>query len=146
MEDRFVWIIQHTIRFPIIFFLPYADIPPEEVVLFRDPQERRFFNRMQAILEPSYFKILQDYAKALSQKMLFSNNSRGKTSLDQMLAEHASIMWKKEIIRESLNLHLAELFQAISGRTECLRLNFNPRCDPRRNRGRDLSDPIRICC
>ena len=32
---------------------------------------------------------------------------------------------KRRSFIESLNLHLAELFQAISGRTECLQLNFN---------------------
>ena len=104
---------------------------PEEVVLFRgSPQERRrFFNRMQAILEPSYFRILQDYAKALSQKnAVLKQQQREKLPLwNQMLARHASIMSeKRRSFIESLNLHLAELFQAISGRTECLQLEFQP--------------------
>ena len=104
---------------------------PEEVVLFRgSPQERRrFFNRMQAILEPSYFRILQDYAKALSQKnAVLKQQQREKLPLwNQMLARHASIMSEKgRSFIESLNLHLAELFQAISGRTECLQLEFQP--------------------
>ena len=104
---------------------------PEEVVLFRgSPQERRrFFNRMQAILEPSYFRILQDYAKALSQKnAVLKQQQREKLPLwNQMLARHASIMSeKRRSFTESLNLHLAELFQAISGRTECLQLEFQP--------------------
>ena len=111
---------------------------PEEVVLFRgSPQERRrFFNRMQAILEPSYFRILQDYAKALSQKnAVLKQQQREKLPLwNQMLARHASIMSeKRRSFIESLNLHLAELFQAISGRTECLQLEFQPSNVFRRN-------------
>ena len=84
---------------------------------------------MQAILEPSYFRILQDYAKALSQKnAVLKQQQREKLPLwNQMLARHASIMSeKRRSFTESLNLHLAELFQAISGRTECLQLEFQP--------------------
>ena len=104
---------------------------PEEVVLFRgSPQERRrFFNRIQAILEPSYFRTLQDYAQALSQKnAVLKLQQKEKLPLwNQMLARHAWIMMqKRKSFTESLNLHLADLFHALCGRKERLELLYQP--------------------
>ena len=104
---------------------------PEEVTLFRgSPQERRrFFNRIQVILDPTYFRILQEYAKALAQKnaLLKLHNPERLPLWNRILARHAMKMVRhRQEFTELVNQHVVGLFKKLSGREERLELQYQP--------------------
>jgi len=114
----------------ILSFMALA-FTPESVGLFKSaPQERRkFFNKIISFLNPTYFKDLQECKKIIIQK----NASLRSGKIDQipiwnkMLASSAIKLMEQRInFVEQVNLYLHDLFMELSGRSENLRLIYEP--------------------
>ena len=106
-------------------------LTPEEVALFRgSPQERRrFFNRIQSILDPSFFRILQEYARTLAQKnaLLKQHESQKLDLWNRLLSRHAlMIVRQRRRFMQSVSQLVHRLFVEISGRDEHLELHYLP--------------------
>ena len=85
-RGRQVWLdhapFQRTSEYVLSFLA--LSFTPEDVALFRGPpqERRRFFNRIISILDPSYFRHLQDYTKVLAEK-----NAALRQRQDRQLSE-----------------------------------------------------------
>ncbi len=104
---------------------------PEDVGLFRNmPQERRrFFNRVQAVFDSGYFRLIQEYSQALTQKnALLKRKEADRVDVWNRLLGRYSIrlVQHRRAFVEKVNTTLSSQYQEISGRDETLALRYHP--------------------
>ncbi len=114
-----------------IFSFMSLAFTPESVGLFKStPQERRkFFNKIISFLNPIYFKDLQECKKIIIQKnaSLRSGSIEQISIWNKMLARYSiKLMEQRVNFVEQVNLFLHDLFTELSGRSENLRLIYEP--------------------
>ena len=132
-RGRQVWLdhapFQRTSEYVLSFLA--LSFTPEDVALFRGPpqERRRFFNRIISILDPSYFRHLQDYTKVLAEKnaALRQRQDRQLSAWNQVLARTGwELIQRRAAFAEQLLSHLVELFKMATGRPEQLSLRYRP--------------------
>ena len=132
-RGRQVWLdhapFQRTSEYVLSFLT--LSFTPEDVALFRGPpqERRRFFNRIISILDPSYFRHLQDYTKVLAEKnaALRQRQDRQLSAWNQVLARTGwELIQRRAAFAEQLLSHLVELFKMATGRPEQLSLRYHP--------------------
>ena len=132
-RGRQVWLdhapFQRTSEYVLSFLA--LSFTPEDVALFRGPpqERRRFFNRIISILDPSYFRHLQDYTKVLAEKnaALRQRQDRQLSAWNQVLARTGwELIQRRAAFAEQLLSHLVELFKMATGRPEQLSLCYHP--------------------
>ena len=132
-RGRQVWLdhapFQRTSEYVLSFLV--LSFTPEDVALFRGPpqERRRFFNRIISILDPSYFRHLQDYTKVLAEKnaALRQRQDLQLSAWNQILARTGwELIQRRAAFAEQLLSHLVELFKMATGRPEQLSLRYHP--------------------
>ena len=132
-RGRQVWLdhapFQRTSEYVLSFLA--LSFTPEDVALFRGPpqERRRFFNRIISILDPSYFRHLQDYTKVLAEKnaALRQRQDLQLSAWNQILARTGwELIQRRAAFAEQLLSHLVELFKMATGRPEQLSLCYHP--------------------